>query len=119
MVNDAQAGFIPGKHIADNILLATELIKGYTNKGISPRCMIKVDLRKAYDSVEWSFLDRENYNSLAVCGLGYDMYDHCELYHSYQWETWSGLFLQKKVLGKETLCLLSFLLLPWNTCLGV
>ena len=56
VVNEAQAGFIPGKHIGDNILLATELIKGYSQKFLSPRCMIKVDLRKAYDSIEWSFL---------------------------------------------------------------
>lgn len=28
VVNEAQAGFIPGKHIGDNILLATELMKG-------------------------------------------------------------------------------------------
>ena len=54
-MNDAQIGFIPEKRIGDNIPLVIELIKGYTNKGISPRCMFKVD-RKAYDSVEWSFL---------------------------------------------------------------
>ncbi|XP_021767732.1 uncharacterized protein LOC110732122 [Chenopodium quinoa] len=56
VIDDAQAGFIPGKHIGDNILLATELIKGYDHKFISPRCMVKVDLKKAYDSVEWGFL---------------------------------------------------------------
>ncbi|XP_021745255.1 uncharacterized protein LOC110711184 [Chenopodium quinoa] len=28
VVDDTQAGFIPGKHICDNILLVTELIKG-------------------------------------------------------------------------------------------
>ena len=49
VIDDAQAGFIPGKHIGDNILLATELIKGYDHKFISPRCMVKVDLKKAYD----------------------------------------------------------------------
>lgn len=57
VVDDAQAGFIPGKHIGDNILLATELIRGYTQKSVTPRCMMKVDLKKAYDSLEWSFLD--------------------------------------------------------------
>ncbi|XP_056688387.1 uncharacterized protein [Spinacia oleracea] len=56
VVCDAQAGFIPDRSIADNILLASELIKGYTRKYISPRCMIKIDLRKAYDSLEWPFL---------------------------------------------------------------
>lgn len=56
VVDGAQAGFIPGRHLADNIFLATELLKGYTRKAISPRCMLKVDLQKAYDSVEWPFL---------------------------------------------------------------
>lgn len=56
VLDDAHAGFIPGKHIGDNILLATEPIKGYDHKFISPRCMVKVDLKKAYDSVEWGFL---------------------------------------------------------------
>lgn len=32
VVNVAQSGFIPQRHIADNILLATELIKGYNQK---------------------------------------------------------------------------------------
>ncbi|XP_021767615.1 uncharacterized protein LOC110732005 [Chenopodium quinoa] len=56
VVNNDQAGFIPGKHIGDNILLATELIKGYAHKFFTPRCMLKIDLRKAYDYVECSFL---------------------------------------------------------------
>ncbi|XP_021749426.1 uncharacterized protein LOC110715167 [Chenopodium quinoa] len=56
VIDDSQADFIPGKHIGDNILLATELIKGYDHKFISPRCMVKVDLKKAYDSVKWGFL---------------------------------------------------------------
>lgn len=37
-------------------MLATELIKGYNRTHISPRCMIQVDLKKAYDSIEWSYL---------------------------------------------------------------
>ncbi|XP_056688098.1 uncharacterized protein [Spinacia oleracea] len=56
VVNEAQSGFIPGRQIADNILLATELIKGYIRSHVSPRCMLKVDLKKAYDSIEWPFL---------------------------------------------------------------
>ncbi|XP_056691739.1 uncharacterized protein [Spinacia oleracea] len=57
VVHCAQAGFIIGRNIADNILLASELIKCYFRKNISPRCMIKVDLKKAYDSIEWPFLE--------------------------------------------------------------
>lgn len=33
--------------LTDNVILATE--KGYNRKAISTRCMIKVDLRKAYE----------------------------------------------------------------------
>ncbi|XP_060190388.1 uncharacterized protein LOC132619521 [Lycium barbarum] len=40
----------------DNVLIPHELVKGYSHKGISARCTIKVDIRKAYDSVEWPFL---------------------------------------------------------------
>ncbi|XP_019241615.1 PREDICTED: uncharacterized protein LOC109221601 [Nicotiana attenuata] len=58
VICEAQAGFIPGRRIADNIILAHELVKAYTRKNISDRCMIKIDLQKAYDSVEWSFLEQ-------------------------------------------------------------
>ncbi|XP_056695596.1 uncharacterized protein [Spinacia oleracea] len=58
VVSEFQAGFIPGRHIVDNVVVATELVKAYSMKHLSPRCMIKViDLRKACDSIEWSFLE--------------------------------------------------------------
>uniref|UniRef100_A0A1U7VD07 Uncharacterized protein LOC104212194 n=1 Tax=Nicotiana sylvestris TaxID=4096 RepID=A0A1U7VD07_NICSY len=56
IINESQAGFIPGRKIADNILLAHELVKAYTRKNISPRCMIKIDLHKVHDSVEWPYM---------------------------------------------------------------
>ena len=52
VVDLAQTSFIPNRAISNNILLAIELIKGYSTKNVSPMCMVKVDLRKAYDSVE-------------------------------------------------------------------
>lgn len=42
----------------DKIILTHELVKGYGRKGISKRCMIKIDMKKAYDSLEWSFLEQ-------------------------------------------------------------
>ncbi|XP_060177768.1 uncharacterized protein LOC132607701 [Lycium barbarum] len=44
--------------ISDNIILSHELVKGYGRKGISARCMLKVDMQKAYDSVEWVFVEQ-------------------------------------------------------------
>lgn len=56
IISDAQAGFIPGREVSDNVILAHELVKSYTRQHISPRCMIKEDIQKAYDTVDWRFL---------------------------------------------------------------
>ncbi|WMV08965.1 hypothetical protein MTR67_002350 [Solanum verrucosum] len=46
-----------GRLLSDNIVLGHELVKGYSMRGISPRCMLKIDLQKAYDSVERVYLE--------------------------------------------------------------
>lgn len=56
IICEAQARFIPGRKIGDNVILAHELVQAYTRKHISPRCMLKIDLQNAYDSVEWVYL---------------------------------------------------------------
>nr|XP_009767270.1 PREDICTED: uncharacterized protein LOC104218471 [Nicotiana sylvestris] len=58
IISEAQTGFIPGRKIADNIILTRELVKAYTRKNTFPRCMIKINLTKAYDSMEWIFLEK-------------------------------------------------------------
>ncbi|XP_060216428.1 secreted RxLR effector protein 78-like [Lycium barbarum] len=58
IISDTQAGFIPGRRIADNIIMAHELVKWYARKNISARSMLKVDFQKAYDSVEWVFIEQ-------------------------------------------------------------
>ncbi|KAL0451451.1 UNVERIFIED_CONTAM: LINE-1 retrotransposable element O protein [Sesamum latifolium] len=55
LVSPSQNAFVPGRSIGDNILLAQELY-GYNQQRLPPRCALKVDLRKAYDTVEWDFL---------------------------------------------------------------
>ncbi|KAL0290465.1 UNVERIFIED_CONTAM: hypothetical protein Sradi_7049700 [Sesamum radiatum] len=56
IIDQSQNAFVPGRSIADNILLAQELLAGYNQVKLPPRCTIKVDIQKAYDSVEWDFL---------------------------------------------------------------
>ncbi|KAL0294502.1 UNVERIFIED_CONTAM: hypothetical protein Sradi_6884200 [Sesamum radiatum] len=56
LISPSQNAFVPGRAIGDNILLAQELFSGYNQKHLPPRCALKVDLRKAYDTVEWDFL---------------------------------------------------------------
>lgn len=40
----------------ENVLLASELVKNYHKESVSERCAVKVDISKAFDSVQWSFL---------------------------------------------------------------
>lgn len=56
LVDKTQTAFIPGRRINDNVLLAQELLHGYNQKNLPARCSFKVDLMKAYDTVEWGFV---------------------------------------------------------------
>ncbi|KAK4383611.1 Retrovirus-related Pol polyprotein from type-2 retrotransposable element R2DM [Sesamum angolense] len=56
LISPSQNAFVLGRLISDNVLLAQELFSGYNQCRLPPRCALKVDLRKAYDTVEWDFL---------------------------------------------------------------
>ncbi|XP_071714436.1 uncharacterized protein [Rutidosis leptorrhynchoides] len=56
IVDENQSAFIPGRQISDNILLSQELMRNYHKKVGPPKCAFKIDVQKAYDSVEWPFL---------------------------------------------------------------
>ncbi|KAL0373968.1 UNVERIFIED_CONTAM: Retrovirus-related Pol polyprotein from type-2 retrotransposable element R2DM [Sesamum radiatum] len=56
LISLSQNAFVPGRSICDNILLTQELFAGYNQQRLPLRCALKVDLRKAYDTVEWDFL---------------------------------------------------------------
>lgn len=56
IISPCQEAFIPGRSVGDNILLAQELLTGYNQVRLPPRCTLKVDMKKAYDTVEWDFL---------------------------------------------------------------
>ncbi|KAG5524001.1 hypothetical protein RHGRI_030865 [Rhododendron griersonianum] len=56
VIGPTQSVFIKGRSIVDNVLLTHELIRNYHRDVGLPRCAIKIDLMKAYDSVDWNFL---------------------------------------------------------------
>lgn len=51
-----QSAFIKERLLMENALLASELVKDYHKDSISPRCAMKIDISKAFDSVQWPFL---------------------------------------------------------------
>ncbi|XP_013713276.1 uncharacterized protein LOC106416947 [Brassica napus] len=46
-----QSAFIKDRLLVENLLLATEIVKDYHKEDISPRCAMKIDIAKAFDSV--------------------------------------------------------------------
>ncbi|GJZ59819.1 RNA-directed DNA polymerase, eukaryota, reverse transcriptase zinc-binding domain protein [Tanacetum coccineum] len=65
IVHKNQSAFIPDRQITDNILLTQELLKGYDCVKGPKRCSMKIDIQKAYDTVDWNFLK----NTLRLFGF--------------------------------------------------
>lgn len=52
IITKGQAAFVKGRSISDNILLTQELVRNYLRDTGVARCAIKIDLMKAYDSID-------------------------------------------------------------------
>ncbi|XP_075507656.1 uncharacterized protein LOC142544497 [Primulina tabacum] len=55
LISSNQSGFVPGRMISDNILLAQELTHSLTLPTRGVNVILKLDMAKAYDRVQWSF----------------------------------------------------------------
>lgn len=56
IINLNQWALVSGMSIFHNVLLSQEFLKGYERVNISPCCIMKIDLKKAYDSFSLDFL---------------------------------------------------------------
>ncbi|GFZ06915.1 hypothetical protein Acr_18g0010850 [Actinidia rufa] len=88
LIDPAQSAFIPNRSMIENIYLVQELLRKYHWKRISPRCIMKIDFRKAYDTINWVFLE----DMLRVmgfpdifCKLDNAMRYNCSLFHIHKW----------------------------------
>jgi hypothetical protein len=56
VISDSQSAFIKGRQILDGILVANEVVDE-TRKCNKELLLFKVDFEKAYDSIDWAYLD--------------------------------------------------------------
>lgn len=56
LISKQQRGFIQGRNINDCILIASEAINLLDTKSFGGNVALKVDIAKAFDTLEWSFL---------------------------------------------------------------
>ncbi|XP_057250103.1 uncharacterized protein LOC130591185 [Beta vulgaris subsp. vulgaris] len=56
LIMENQGGFVHGRNIIHNIMVIQDLTKHYGRKQTQPGCLLKIDLQKAYDTVNWKFL---------------------------------------------------------------
>ena len=56
IISPHQSAFMPDRLLGENVLLATDLVQGYNRQDSEAKAMLKVDLKKAFDSVRWDFV---------------------------------------------------------------
>ena len=54
IISPSQSTFVQGRSIADIVLITQDLMLNYHQDNGPPRCALKVDIRKAYDTISWS-----------------------------------------------------------------
>ncbi|XP_013624393.1 PREDICTED: uncharacterized protein LOC106330483 [Brassica oleracea var. oleracea] len=57
-ISKNQAAFLKGRSLGENVLLASDLIMDYEKAACPRSSMLKVDIRKAIDTVSWDFLSK-------------------------------------------------------------
>ena len=59
LISKHQSAFVPGRAISDNVLITHETLHYLKLSGAKKRCsmVIKTDMSKAYDRIEWGFLE--------------------------------------------------------------
>ena len=59
IVSETQATFIPGRNIMYNVIIAHEILHSLTSRKRWARSYmaVKTDISKAYDRLDWSFLE--------------------------------------------------------------
>jgi hypothetical protein len=95
IVDADQTGFVQGCHIAENFVYVADLLSCCFKRG-APTIVLKLDFKKAFDSVSWDSLNKN------LACQGFDE----------QWRSWISLIL---TIGK-TIVMLNGVPRRWINC---
>lgn len=56
LVAESRSAFVLDRSMLHNVLICQDILRHY-NRHTTPRCLMKIDLRKAYDIVNWVFVE--------------------------------------------------------------
>lgn len=56
LIDQVQSAFVANRVIVHNIFICQDMMKNYHRKSLPARCTVKVNLKKAYDSLNWEFI---------------------------------------------------------------
>ncbi|CAA7042276.1 unnamed protein product [Microthlaspi erraticum] len=56
VVQRNQVGFVNGRLLCENVLLASELVRDFNRIGVTTRGCLQIDISKTYDNVDWRFV---------------------------------------------------------------
>jgi hypothetical protein len=117
IIGPTQNAFLGGRNMIGNINLAQEFLRHYGRKKTSLRCLIKVDFRKAFDSVHSLFSE-----SFFICWVSLSV---LSILLCYVWKLLPFLLLSMAVymvsslgsveLDRLTLFLPIYFLFAWST----
>lgn len=58
LISLEQEGFVQGRSVVENVLIVQEIVTEIKKRGKPPNMVMKLEIMKAYNRVEWLFLTK-------------------------------------------------------------
>lgn len=56
VIAENQGALVHGRYIIHNVIVCQYIVRCYGRKTVDPSCLMKLDIRNAYNTIDWNFL---------------------------------------------------------------